>query len=152
MESVAEINMIQREADALFEMEKHRVSDDVYDLPSAGQKEVIKLQSVDGREEFLLDLWRGRIDLHRVMMQNRARQVVRLARLDIGGAPHRNPDDEEIPAPHLHLYREGYGDSWAIPIPLEYFTATEDPYRTLEEFMSYCNITEPPKIQRGMFR
>ena len=84
-------------------------------------------------------------------MQNRARQVVRLARLDIGGAPHRNPDDEEIPAPHLREYREGYEDKWAKPISSEHFTAIDDPYKTLEEFMSYCNITEPPKIQRGMF-
>ncbi|HEY7442131.1 MAG TPA: hypothetical protein VH701_06920 [Vicinamibacterales bacterium] len=33
------------------------------------------------------------------------------------GAPHRNPDDEEIPCPHLHLYREGYGDSLGDAAP-----------------------------------
>jgi hypothetical protein len=36
--------------------------------------------------------------------------MVVLVRLDLGGAPHRNPFDEEIGVPHLHLYREGFGD------------------------------------------
>ena len=47
---MADVNLAQWEADALLAMEKHRVNDDVCDLPTAGQKEVIKLQSVDRRE------------------------------------------------------------------------------------------------------
>ena len=84
-------------------------------------------------------------------MQNRARQVVVLVRLDLGGAPHRNPDDEEILAPHLHMYREGYGDKWAISVPADRFTATPDLWVTLEDFMRFCNITQPPHIERGLF-
>lgn len=75
------------------------------------------LQSLDKREHFLLDLSRGRIDLQKVKMQNRGRQVVVLVRLYLEGALHRNPDDTEVPAPHLHVYREGYGDKWAVPGP-----------------------------------
>ena len=74
-----------------------------------------------------------------------------LVRLDLGGAPHRNPDGEEITVPHLHVYREGYGDKWAVPVPVDVFTSTNDVWRTLEEFMRFCNISQPPHIERGLF-
>jgi uncharacterized protein DUF6978 len=148
---MADMNLTQAEADALIAMEKHRVNEDRNDFPMGGQSLVLSLQSPDKREHFLLDLSRGRIDLLKVKMQNRARQVVVLVRLDLGGAPHRNPDDEEIPAPHLHVYREGYGDKWAIPVPADRFTPTADLWTTLEEFMRFCNITHPPRIERGLF-
>jgi hypothetical protein len=148
---MADMNLTQAEADALIAMEKHRVNEDRSDFPMGGQSLVLSLQSPDKREHFLLDLSRGRIDLLKVKMQNRARQVVVLVRLDLGGAPHRNPDDEEIPAPHLHVYREGYGDKWAIPVPPDRFTATADLWTTLVEFMRFCNITHPPRIERGLF-
>ena len=148
---MAELNLTQAEADALIAMEKHRVNEDRSDFPMGGQSLALPLQSPDKREHFLLDLSRGRIDLLKVKMQNRARQVVVLVRLDLGGAPHRNPDDEEISAPHLHVYCEGYGDKWAIPVPADRFTTTSDLWTTLEEFMRFCNITQPPRIERGLF-
>ena len=148
---MADMNLPQAEADALIAMEKHRINEDRSDFPMGGQTLVLPLQSSDKREQFLLDLSRGRIDLLKVKMQNRGRQVVVLVRLDLGGAPHRNPDNEEIPAPHLHVYREGYGDKWAIPIPADRFTATTDLWTTLEEFMGFCSITQPPHIERGLF-
>jgi hypothetical protein len=148
---MADMNITQAEADALVAMEKHRVNEDRSDFPMGGQSLVLPLQSPDKREQFLLDLSRGRIDLLKVKMQNRGRQVVVLVRLDLGGAPHRNPDDEEIPAPHLHVYREGYGDKWAMPIPADRFTATANLWITLEEFMRFCNVTQPPHIERGLF-
>ena len=148
---MAEMNLTQAEADALIAMEKHRINEDRSDFPMGGQTLVLPLQSSDKREQFLLDLSRGRIDLLKVKMQNRGRQVVVLVRLDLDGAPHRNPDNEEIPAPHLHVYRAGYGDKWAIPIPADRFTATTDLWTTLEEFMGFCSITQPPHIERGLF-
>lgn len=148
---MADMNLTQAEADALIAMEKHRINEDRSDFPMGGQALVLPLQSSDKREQFLLDLSRGRIDLLKVKMQNRGRQVVVLVRLDLGGAPHRNPENEEIPAPHLHVYREGYGDKWAIPIPADRFTATTDLWTTLEEFMGFCSITQPPHIERGLF-
>ena len=148
---MAETNLTQDEADALLAMEKHRVNDDVSDFPSDGESVVLPLQSPDRREQFLLDLSRGRIDLRKVKMQTRARQIVVLVRLDLGGAPHRNRDGEEIPVPHLHVYREGYGDKWAVPVPADRFGNLADVWQTLSDFMGYCNITQPPRIQRGLF-
>jgi hypothetical protein len=148
---MAEIALTQAEAEALIAMEKHRVTNDRHEFPMRGESLTVPLQSPDKREHFLLDLSRGRIDLMKVKMQNRGRQVVVLVRLDLGGAPHRNPDDTEVPSPHLHVYREGYGDKWAIPVPTERFRDTSDLWATLEDFLRFCNVTQPPYIDRGLF-
>ena len=97
---MAEINLTQPEADALLSMEKHRLDDAVHDFPSLGGALTISLQSPDRREQFLLDIRQGRVDLLKGTYQNRARGVVVLARIDFGGSAHRNPDDTEISCPH----------------------------------------------------
>lgn len=148
---VADTNLTQSEADALIALPKYRVDLAEWDYPDRGQGVSIPVVSRDKREQFLLDLSRGRIKLAKGTYQNRARQVVVLVRLDFGGAPHRNPDDEEVPSPHLHVYREGYGDKWALPVPPKNFTDLKDPWLTLGDFMRFCNIVEPPRIRRGLF-
>lgn len=148
---MADMNLTQAEADALIAMEKHRATEDRSDFPMGGQSLVLPLQSADKREQFMFDLSRGRIDLRKVKMQNRGRQVVVLVRLDLGGAPHRNPDDVEVPAPHLHIYREGFGDKWAVAVPPDRFRDIGDVWATLEDFLRFCNVTQPPHIERGLF-
>ena len=144
-------NLTQAEADALMMLEKHRANEDVYDYPSFDKYVTIPLVSADRREPFLLDLRTARLDLAKGTYQNRGRQVVILARLDFGGAPHRNPDGKEIGSPHLHLYRSGYGDKWAFPVPNDKFSNLSDAWQTLEDFMRFCNIVKPPIIHRGLF-
>lgn len=148
---MAEMHITQAEADALIAMEKHRATEDRISFPMGGQSLVLALQSADKREQFMLDVRCARIDLHKVKMQSRGRQVVVLVRLDLGGAPHRNPDDVEIPAPHLHIYREGFGDKWAVAVPAELFRNTDDVWATFKDFLLFCNITQPPHIERGLF-
>lgn len=148
---MADIVLTQAEADALIAMEKHRVNNDRHDFPLQGESLAVPLQSPDKREQFLIDLSRGRIDLLKVKMQNRGRQVIVLVRLDLGGAPHRNPDGEEIPTPHLHIYREGYADKWAVPVPTDEFRNLGNLWETFEDFLRFCNITQPPYIERGLF-
>ena len=148
---MADANLTQAEADALLAMEKRRSDDTEWSYPDLGGHVTIPLVSIDRRESFLLDLRWGRIDLGKGTYQNRGRQVVVLARLDFGGAPHRNPDGEEIGSPHLHLYREGFGDKWAYPVSDDHFPNPHDTWQTLQDFMRYCNIVVPPVIQRGLF-
>ncbi|MGV8088368.1 MAG: DUF6978 family protein [Methanomicrobiales archaeon] len=132
-----EINLDQETADAFIALPKIRANNEVSHYPGLGGYLSLPLLSEDGRESFHLDVRRGGIDLSKGTYQNRAMQVVILVRLDFGGAPHRNPDDEEIPAPHLHIYREGYGDKWAIPAPLDKFPDLQDLWTTLQDFMNY---------------
>jgi len=146
-----EINLTQSEAEALISMEKIRVDDQSWDYPSLGGRISIPIVSRNKRENFILDLSRGNIDLLKGTYQNRARQIVILVRFDFGGQPHRNPDGQEILSPHLHLYREGFGDKWAVPVPVSAFSNVSDLWQTLLEFMKYCNIVEPPRIERGLF-
>jgi len=148
---MAEINLTQAEADALIAMAKHRVDGTEWDYPDFGGAVSIPLVSSNRREQFLLDLRRGRIDLAKGTYQNRGRQVVVLVRLDFGGAPHRNPDGEEIDSPHLHVYREGFAVKWAMAVPAGEFRDLTNPWQTLDDFMRYCNIVEPPNIRRGLF-
>jgi hypothetical protein len=141
----------QVEADALFALEKHRTTDQRFVLPTLGKKLTVDLLSPDKRERFNLDMTSSYVSLSKFTMQTRARAIVVLARLDINGAPHRNPDDEEIPAPHLHLFREGYGDKWAYAVPTEIFTNLSNRWTTIQEFMRYCNITKLPEFDCGLF-
>lgn len=143
-------DLTQVEADALIALAKRRVDDQQCDYPNAGGAITIPLVSTDGREPFFLDLSRSRIDLAKGTYQNRGRLVVVLVRLDFGGRPHRNPDGIHIASPHLHLYRAGYGDKWAFPVPSQDFADLTDAWRTLEDFMQFCNIVAPV-IQRGLF-
>ena len=139
-----EINLTQAEADALLAMEKQTEDDKPVPFPGGGQKFIIQLTSRDGREKFLLDLSRGGIDLRKIKFQNRARNVVKLARLDLSGRPHRNPNGEDVPTPHLHLYCEDYGNKWAKPLPKDIFPDIENELKTLEDFMRLCNIRSTP--------
>jgi hypothetical protein len=145
------LDLSQSEADALLAVEKRRVNDNLHPFTAMQGKVEIPLQSADGREQFLLDMSRGRINLLKGTYQNRGRQTVILARVDFGGAPHRNPDGVEMPCPHLHRYREGFGDKWAQPLPPE-FGSSDDLWNLLERFLEYCNVTEPPLFDRELFQ
>ena len=148
---MADMDLTQVEADALIEMPKVKVNDDTCDYPGAGGSLILPLASQDKREQFLLDISRARIDLQKGKYQNRARQIVVLVRLNFGGPPHRNPDDKEVPCPHLHLYREGFGDKWAAAVPTDKFPHLGDLWETLQDFMKFCNVVDPPAINRGLF-
>jgi len=56
-----------------------------------------------------------------------------------------------MPCPHLHLYREGFGDKWAVPIPIDKFTDLNDHWKTLNEFMDFCAVAVRPCFQKGVF-
>ena len=144
-------DLTQSEADALFGFAKRPKETKAHKLPLAGGKLTVALESYDRKEEFTLDITRARINFLKGTYQHRARTTTILARLDFGGPGHRNPDDQEIPAPHLHLYREGYGDKWAYPLPSEHFNDASDRWRLLLDFMRLCSITESPMFDRDLF-
>lgn len=143
--------LTQAEADILLSMEKHRADDVSRRLPDTGGGLTVPLISVDRAELFHLDIRRGRLNLAKGTMQNRARTAAVLARIDVGGAPHRNPDGEELSCPHIRLYREGYGDRWAFPVDSSRFSDPSSHWQTLLDFMRFCNVTQPPEFEPGLF-
>lgn len=149
---LSDMVLTQEEADNLLDMKKCRVDEAVIPFPLHGRQIVLHLQSLDRRENFLLDISRGRRKELRVKLQTRARTKVRLVRLDIGGRPHRNDDGTVVQPPHLHLYREGFHDRWATAPPANSFSDLGDLQVTLDDFMRFCSIVEPPdiRIQKGL--
>jgi hypothetical protein len=148
---MSKVELTQVQADELLKLEKQRTTEEQWEFPQLGGHIRIPLLSLDKREQFMLDVSRNQINLERGKYQHRARTCFVLVRLDFGGPPHRNPDDEEVPCPHIHLYREGYGDSWASAIDVSTFPNIGDVNLTLDDFMRYCNISKPPFIGRGLF-
>ncbi len=149
---MADISLTQEEADSLINMEKHAADvEKEWFFPEPGDRIAIPLTSLDKRENFILDVTRSQLILTKATFQNRARATIILMRLDVDGAPHRNPDGEEIRCPHLHVYRAGYGDKWAFPAPADRYLGTLDLFATCEAFMQHCNISVVPKIHKGLF-
>jgi len=148
---MAEIEITQAEADALIAMDKKCIEEGDLTFPMPGERLAVPLVSVDRRENFFLDITRAQIKLTKATYQNRARQAIILLRLDLDGPPHRNPDDEWVPCPHLHTYRQGFGDKWAMRAPVAAYPNPSDLVSTLTAFMRECHIVDPPAIQRGLF-
>ncbi len=154
--------LTQAEANALIDMPKKRINDDPYNFPGRGEKLVLDLISENGRERFKMDVYRGRIKLAKCNYAELGRETIMLVRLDVGGRPHVNPEgpaplpflepyeDQDMQCPHLHVYIEGHDAQWAIPAPVDKFTDLSDLGRALDNFFDYCNVIEPPAIQRAL--
>jgi len=154
--------LTQKEADHLLGLEKKRADNTTYNFPVHSELISMPIISTDGRESFLLDINRGSISL-KCTYQNRYNKTIVLVRVDLNGPPHTNPDvaqapqpflerynGKEIPECHMHLYVEGYFDKWAIPMP-DVFNDPNDIRDSLDDFFKYCNVIEPPKVQKGLY-
>ena len=94
---MAETNLTH--ADALTVMQKRRVNEKLSDFRADGAPVVLPFPSTDQREQFLFDRSHSRIDPRKVKIHSREWEAAVLAWLDLRGAPHHNPDGEEIPIP-----------------------------------------------------
>lgn len=148
---MSSIELSQPEADRLLVLEKHRVSDEPIQFPLPRRRAFSRLVSADGKEDFYLDIYFGDVDFPRFSIQLRARITVILARLELDGPVHENPDGQLISTPHLHLYREGKGVRWAFELPADKFANLSDRSILWNDFMRFCNITIPPSMQRDLF-
>jgi hypothetical protein len=134
----------------LLQLNKLLVKGGTIDFPCSGSAQELEVKSLDGEEAFLIDInRRGRIKISKCTYQERYHVIEILLRLDIDGPTHQNPDGTEVPCPHLHIYREGYADKWAQPIPAD-FTNPADLIATLREFLVYCRVQNIPGINRPL--
>ncbi|MHB1167138.1 MAG: DUF6978 family protein [Carboxydocellales bacterium] len=145
--------LTQAEIDLLLNMLKLLVDKGNVNFPTVASYKCLDIVSQDGKEKFIIDINRkGRIKISKCTYQERYRKDDILLRLDIDGPPHTNPDGQEVPPNHLHIYKEGYGDSWAYPVPPDMFSNPGDLVTTLIEFLQYCRVTNITdiSIQGGM--
>jgi hypothetical protein len=139
------------EALHLLNVLKYFVDTATINFPGPTESIQHELKTEDGRESFLVDVNRkGRIELTKCTFLNRYQVSEILLRLDINGPTHENPDGEEVPCPHLHIYREGYADKWAFPIEPDKYGDPTDLVRTFRDFLRYCNVMNTPAIQRPL--
>ena len=136
-------SLTQSRADALIQMEKRPATSTRWLFPGRGGRLNIELRSADRRERFVFDVTAGRISLNKASYQTRWRRTTVLVRLCVNGATHRNPDGQRLGKTHLHVYREGYQDKFAIPVP-NTFVDLNDQSRMLQDFCAYCNIARQP--------
>lgn len=129
--------LTQDEADFLLKISKSRIDSTNYIFPNPGEILQIHLKSMDTNYKFLLDIRRARIELKKGTYQLRIATFTILARIDLLGSLHRNPNGKEIYCPHIHLYREGYNDQWAFPLP-KCFSNPSDLWQTLDNFWNFA--------------
>jgi hypothetical protein len=138
----------QAEADALLAVAKRFVAPATIRLAPGADETHDLIGTLDGADEtFLLDVWRGVKKAAKLKYQTRGRKVIVLARVDIAGAPHTNPDGTRLGGTHLHVFREGYDDRWAFPLDRQQFSDQANPEAALLDFCRYCNIVEQPTVQ-----
>lgn len=97
-------SITQKEADYLFGLKKIRDTDKTFNFPFSGDKIILPFTSSDRKEKFLFDISRGSIKITKATYQKRGRKSIVLRRLDVDGAPHRNPESEIVPLGFLEPY------------------------------------------------
>ncbi|RKD20999.1 hypothetical protein BEP19_15055 [Ammoniphilus oxalaticus] len=140
--------LTDKEAKQLFEAIKDLVENKPIDFPQLGDSIQLDVVSTFDNDRFIIDIQRkGQINIKKCTYQTRYQRVVPLFRIDIEGPPHQNPDLEIIPCPHIHVYREGFGDKWAYPLDEYIDTEASDLGRVLFDFLKYNNIRNIPQIR-----
>lgn len=136
----------QENAEKLMRIFKKILDPHLFQFPETGRAS-IEIVSIDERASFRSDINRGRIKPSKASfnMIYKSPESPVIYRLDINGPDHKNPDDVEIPCPHLHIYRENYGDAWAIPAPDE-IVNSNNPAEVLIDFLHYCRIQNTSAI------
>lgn len=141
--------LTQAEADSMIAMTKSFTHATTLSI-DPGTDLSLDLTGDDGREKFLLDIWRGTLRMSKIKYQNRGRSVIVLVRLDIDGSPHTNPDGTTVGRSHLHVYREGFEDKWAYNIDIDNFPDIENIESSFLDFCRYCHIENIPPFQGGL--
>ena len=112
---------------------------------------VHELIGEDRRSRFRLETWFHKAVTSRYVYVNSVHASIELVRLCAGDRRrHPNPDGTIIRGNHLHVYREGFGTRWAIPLSDCGFSDIVDFGTVLREFCRYCNIADVPELQLGM--
>jgi hypothetical protein len=141
----------QGKVETLLVLSKKMADTKTIDFPGPGGFLVSDALDLDEKEHFKIDANRkGRVKPDTkctYMMRYELTEI--LIRVDLDGPPHDNPDGETIPCPHVHIYKSGYADKWAYPLPAQEFPAIKDLVATFKDFLCYCKFAEPlPEVQR----
>ena len=151
------MSLTQAEADSLLKMSKEFMDADTLEFTQTQPMSYDRLlQSLDRREQFLLNVERGRRKRIRLKYQTRARKIIVLARIELNGPAHWNPPEspyrpsERLEGTHVHLYREKFEDRIAFTIedvPGLVIRDVNNGVLCLEDFLRFCGLNKWPNIQ-----
>lgn len=101
----------------LMKLDKHILLNSLI-LPGMNEEICIPVGAINSKETFSLDICRkNTIVLSRKKLQERLIPNNDLMiRLEIDGRPHINPDGKKLSRNHMHIFKEGYGMSWAYEL------------------------------------
>ena len=102
--------------------------------------------SVESKDAFVLDYYRGEVNLKRYSLNKRYRTTINLIRICSQGR-HTNPDGTSFKGPHLHLYKEGFEDRIAHPISILGLGDECSVEDALLALLKYINLQPIPSIQ-----
>ena len=119
-------------------------------LPRMVDKKSYTIKSVDDNETFLLTVERNIICELSKSKLNNSYYKVPIFRVEYNAPPHRNPDGTLIGRNHVHIYRNGYGMSWAYPLETfsDFLFKCPNNFNELfHDFCNYCNIKNLQLVQ-----
>lgn len=140
--------LTKAEFDELHKLDKYLdVDENGIIWPDKGKKISINCYSLDNKEQFEITINSSKIKVSKVTYQQLYRDKTILFRLDTSGPRHWNPDGTFVEGPHIHIYKEGYGDKWAYPLEQYISTNPSDMIVLFCDFLSYINIIDIPSIK-----
>ena len=141
-------SLTQYEADRLIDLLKRCLDFAIY-IPTKGDRTDFEVVDVDkGNEFFIASINRRNklVDKCSFVFRYRKTNTI-LLRLDTGcSAKHTNPDGTIIEGVHLHRYKEGYDEKFAMALDFESSTLVDD----LRFFLNKANIGEPQMIEEPL--
>ncbi len=144
------MSITQMEFEFLLAQEEEFNLLDPIKLGPAPQQWVRQIKSIETKDIFLLDFYRGSFELTKYTYNNRYRQSIILLRYDSKGR-HTNPDGELLDGPHVHIYREGFNDKFAFPISEVGVDLVDTMEIVLAKILRFCNVNKIPSIEVPMF-
>ena len=130
----------------LMGLHKTFVEDNTIELGPAPIKWTRDIVSTTTKDTFLLDYWRGEINISRYSINKRYRTTISLVRI-CSHKRHTNPDGTSFAGPHFHVYKDGYSDKIAHPfstLGLSDDCGIDD---ALVAMLEYCHVDNIPRIQ-----
>ncbi|MBS5189898.1 MAG: hypothetical protein KHY81_00360 [Lachnospiraceae bacterium] len=137
--------MTDTEFNKLMSMQKH-IDDAKIELPLAGEiGKPITVFSDTTTDIFIIDSdRRSTISLEKKKLQERHMNTQeRLIRLEIDARPHTNPDGTILSRNHIHVFKEGFGLSYAYDLDSfdgNLFKDLTSFEQVFYDFCEYCNI------------
>lgn len=122
---MVEFELTQKEVDDLISIRERSLAE-VPVIFSVFGRVKVALCDMSVNIDFQLGMRRTRPNVKKGTNQTRLRQTIVLLGLDYRGALHWNPDGEETPCPHIHIYQSRCKGKWALPISNRGFKNSSD--------------------------